>query len=322
MTKVSVVSPVYNGQKYIKNFIKSLKRQTFKDFELLLINDGSTDNTCEIARKELEKSQLKYKIINKKNGGQSTARNLGIKKAKGEYLVLLDSDDAIQKKYLENMYKALVESQSDVVICDLNRVDDSRIFEESNDEFNYDIKSGKEFMVDFIKHDIEIGPYSLMIKNQYIKDIDLTFNENSRYSEEHIFICYLLHDADKVAHLNQRLYNYCLRPGSVSTGANVDKIFNGYNEIINSNVKYHTCGCEYCREYNKYAMPRWILATARFSAKNMKYKYYKQLMQKLDYKKSVRKLYSFPSLKIRLSARALNTWLYGTYIIFKFWGEK
>ncbi|MBQ9833920.1 MAG: glycosyltransferase family 2 protein [Bacilli bacterium] len=320
MTKISVISPVYNGQKYIKNFIKSLKNQTFMDFELLLINDGSTDNTYEIANQELKKSQLKYKIINKKNGGQSSARNLGIEKAKGEYIVLLDSDDTIQKKYLENMYQMALKFDCSVVICDLNRVDDSNIFEESNDDLKYDLKTGKEFMVDFIKHYIEIGPCSLMISNEFIKEISLRFNEKSRYSEEHIFICHLLHEAKNVVHLKQKLYNYCLRSGSVSTGASVDKILNGYNEIINSNIKYKKCNCKYCKEYNKFAMPRWILATARFSSKNMSYKYYKELMLKLEYKSNLKKLYDFPSFIIRISSKLLNFNLFIAYIFFRLWG--
>ena len=71
MSKISVISPIYNGRNYIANLIKSLKKQTFKDFEFILVNDGSTDDTIEIAEKELKKTKLNYKIINQKNGGKS-----------------------------------------------------------------------------------------------------------------------------------------------------------------------------------------------------------------------------------------------------------
>lgn len=319
MPKISVISPVYNGQKYIKNFIKSIKRQSFNDFELIIIDDGSIDNTYEIATKELEKMKLNYKIITKVNGGQSSARNLGIKKAKGDYIVFLDSDDTIQKDYLKNMYDVAVNNNSEVVICDINWVNEENIFSESNDEFKFEIDNGKKFFIKFIKHEIEIGPVSLLIKREYLNNLKLFFNEDSRYSEEFIFICHLLHDASRVVHLKQKLYNYCLRSGSVSTGATVDKILNGYNEIIKFNEKYNKCNCEHCKIFKKYAMPRWILATSRFCAKNMEFKNYKKLMISLNYKNEVKKLFSFPSLKIKLAARALNTWLYGTYIVFKIW---
>jgi len=322
MIKISVISPVYNGQKYIKNFIKSLNNQTFKDFELLLINDGSTDNTFEIAKKELEKTNINYKIINKKNGGQSSARNLGIKKSKGDYICFLDSDDTIQKDYLRNLYNTIINTDSEVVICDLNRVSEENIFQESNDHYNFTEFCGKDIFIKFIKHEIEIGPVSLFIKKDYIRKINLFFNEKSKYSEEHIFICHLLHDAEKVVHLKQRLYNYCLRSGSVSTGASIEKILNGYNEIVLSNKKYIECNCEYCKTYNEYAMPRWILATARFTSKNLKYKDYKKLMKKLDYKNNIKKLYLYSSTKIRLAALAVNAWLYGSYVIFKIWSNK
>lgn len=321
MTKISIVSPVYNGQKYISNFIKAIEKQTFKDFELLLVNDGSTDDTYQIAREALKNAKFPYQIINKENGGQSSARNLGIKKAKGDFIVFLDSDDTIQSKYLENLYKVTISNNCEIAICDLNRVSEDRIFEELNDEFNYEIKNGKEFFVDFIKHDIEIGPYSLLINSKLLKKTKLLFNENSRYSEEFIFITHLLHEASFVVHLKQRLYNYCLRDGSVSTGATIEKILNGYYEIIKANKKYIECNCEYCQIFNEFAMPRWVLATSRFTSENLNYRLWKELMIKLDYKNNLKKLSKYKNLKIKCASLIVRIWPYGAYKLFRFWSE-
>ncbi len=163
-------------------------------------------------------------------------------------------------------------------------------------------KFGKNFFEDFFMHRIQIGPISLMIKKELIQNINLLFNENSRYSEEFIFICKLLYNTNKAIHVKEKLYNYCLRNGSVSTGANLEKIINGYNEILKSNVLYKDKEEKSCKLYNKYAMPRWILATARFTASNLKYEQYKELMNKLNAKKEVKRLFSFPDVKTKIAA--------------------
>lgn len=317
MAKVSIISPVYNVENYIHNLIVSINNQTFKDIELILVDDGSVDNSIKIAEQELEKVNIDHRIIAKKNNGQSSARNVGIGMAKGEYVCVVDSDDVIQPKYVENLLKAIEISDSDVAFCDLNWVPDERLFEIVDDQFLYDTKSGKDFFCDFFMHNVEIGPVSLLIKKELIDRIKLQYNEKSRYSEEFIYICKLLHDAKNVVHLKQKLYNYCLRTGSVSTGASVDKIVNGYNEIVKNNSKYFKCNCEYCKLYNKYAMPRWIIATARFTAKNMTFSKYKELLEKLEYKKNIRVLYSFPKLSVRIAALSLNMSLFIAYQIFK-----
>lgn len=302
MSKVSVVVPVYNVEKYISNFIKSVINQTFKDFDLILVNDGSTDKAIEIAESLLVNSNVKYKIINKENGGQSSARNEGIKNATGEWIVIPDSDDALQKDYLKIMFEQTQKENVELIICDINEVTDDTIFEETDRKNELEQKSGKEYFVDFFMHKISIGPYSLMIKKEILQNNKILFNESSRYSEEFTFICDLLYSSNEVIHLTEKLYNYCLRGGSVSTGANIEKILNGYNEIIKNGKKYYETDNEYCKLYKKYAMPRWILATARFTAANLEYEKYKKLMKKLNAKKEIKKLITFPNFKTKIAA--------------------
>lgn len=320
MPKISVISPVYNGSKYISNLIKSLKRQKFKDFEFLLINDGSTDNTIDIANKELKKSKLNYKIINQENGGQSKARNTGIKNATGDWIVMIDSDDTIQENFLNNLFRASQVDDCDVVFCDLNRVDENSIFDEKNDEFEYNISTGKEYFEKFFMHQVEVGPVSLFIKNDYLKKQKILFDEKSKYSEEFIFINELFYNAKNVIHLKQRLYNYCLRKNSVSTGSSINKIVNGFNEILKESKNYNT-NSVYCQKYQKYALSRWILATARFSSKNLKYKNYKELLKSLSYRHYIKSLFDFPDWRIRLASKLLFICPFAFYIIFKYRGN-
>lgn len=123
MVKVSIITPVYNVEECIERSIKSVMNQTCKDFELLLIDDGSKDKSIDIARGLLENSSINYKIITQKNSGVSAARNRGIKEASGEYITFLDSDDYIDHKFVERMYEKAEESKCEIVFCDYSEVD-------------------------------------------------------------------------------------------------------------------------------------------------------------------------------------------------------
>ena len=108
MPKFSVIIPVYNVEKYIKKCLDSVFNQTFKDFEVIVINDGTPDKSMDIVK------QYDVKVIEQKNQGQSAARNNGIKKAKGDYLIFLDSDDYWEKELLSEINKSL-KNKPDVV---------------------------------------------------------------------------------------------------------------------------------------------------------------------------------------------------------------
>lgn len=114
--KISVIVPIYNVEKYLDDCLKSIQEQTFTDFEVLLINDGTPDNSIKIASKYVEQDS-RFRLYHKKNGGLSDARNFGLERAKGEYVAFIDSDDRIREKYLENLYNAITENDADVAIC-------------------------------------------------------------------------------------------------------------------------------------------------------------------------------------------------------------
>ena len=115
--KVSVIVPVYNVEKYIKKCLNSLVNQTLDEVEIVVVNDGSPDNSQKI----IDEYTKKYKNIKsyvKENGGLSDARNYGIKRATGKYISFVDSDDYIRKDMLEKMYNYAIQKNFDVVVCD------------------------------------------------------------------------------------------------------------------------------------------------------------------------------------------------------------
>lgn len=114
--KISVIVPVYNCGKYLNQCLNSLKSQTFREFEVILVDDGSTDKSADII-KEFLKTDNRFTLIQKKNGGAGESRNIGINASRGEYLAFVDGDDFVDKKFLEVMYKAATESNADIVNC-------------------------------------------------------------------------------------------------------------------------------------------------------------------------------------------------------------
>ena len=123
--KISVIIPVYNGEKYLKKCLKSLEQQTFAEFELIIINDGSTDRSQQIIDEFSQRSTCKVNNIEKENQGQAAARNQGVILAQGKYVVFVDCDDYVEKDYLEVLYYAAESHGSDIVSCGYHYVDEN-----------------------------------------------------------------------------------------------------------------------------------------------------------------------------------------------------
>ena len=119
MIKLSIIVPVWNVYDYIDDCLKSLVKQTLKDIEIIVVNDGSPDNSQEIIDKYVKKYPDKVRSYIKENGGQGSARNLGIKKARGKYLSFVDSDDFVDPDFAKDMVTIAEDEKADIVICDM-----------------------------------------------------------------------------------------------------------------------------------------------------------------------------------------------------------
>ena len=131
--KVSVIIPAYNTEAYMEQCLESLLQQTLKDIEIIVVDDGSSDNTLSILRKYEQQYPKKVHVFHKENGGQASARNLALQHAKGEYLGFVDSDDWIDKEMYEEMYQKAVDEDADVVVCDMvDHYSDYQIYHHSS----------------------------------------------------------------------------------------------------------------------------------------------------------------------------------------------
>ena len=125
---ISVIIPIYNSEKYLSKCISSVLEQTYKDLELILVDDGSTDNSLNICNDFAERDS-RIVVVHQKNAGVSAARNNGLKNAKGDFITFVDSDDYVENDWLELLFKAITEKNAEVAVCGIKLDDKQKIVE-------------------------------------------------------------------------------------------------------------------------------------------------------------------------------------------------
>lgn len=209
---ISVIIPVYNSAAYIGNTIESVLNQSFEDFELLLIDDGSKDRT----RQEIQSFQerdRRIKYFYKENGGVSSARNWGIREAQGDYISFLDSDDLWDIRFLERMYRKIEEEGKLLCFC-------GYIEKQGNQEIRYPNRFGIEdvLMGKLCSDTFRIHTDSWLIDRQFLLSTGIAFTEGCHYLEDLEFFVKLLYKAgqEQIAFVPEYLSYYILRPDSLS----------------------------------------------------------------------------------------------------------
>lgn len=222
--KFSVIVPVYNVEKYIEKCLSSIKTQSLNDFECLIIDDGSKDNSINIAS-DFIKDDDRFIIYHKENGGLSDARNYGIDKAKGEYICFVDSDDYIDEKLLEETYALAKKYDSDITTFDL-------YYEYENG--NKDLAPGGYKEVSSYKEDKNIlfinhSANNKIFKRDFLQDKRFIFGISY---EDLASIPIWLAEANNVSYLAKPLYFYMQRGNSISHSYD-ERIFDIYKAIDN-----------------------------------------------------------------------------------------
>ena len=211
MTVISVIVPIYNAEKYIEECVSSIINQSFPDFELLLIDDGSTDSSGALCDSFAEKDS-RIKVFHKQNGGVSSARNLGIEKSVGEWIAFVDSDDFIGNNYLKSLFENTLDC--DIVSCGFVVTDENgkKIKTKKNPEGTF----YKKNIVDIVNNDwIVTSPWAHLIKASLIKDNSIKFYENRSMGEDTIFVLSCLDKAGCIRNIPELLYYYRTTPNSL-----------------------------------------------------------------------------------------------------------
>lgn len=219
MIKISIIVPVYNAGKYLNACLESIKNQTYKEIEVILINDGSTDASLSICQ-EYSKRDSRFIVVNKDNEGVSETRNRGIKIATGEFIMFLDADDWIEENTCEILYNQIRKNDAEMVFCNyIMEYENGR----KNVNFNSETKviTGEEIKKDIILPLIEEedknlvhtraafrGPWGKLFKKSIIDEKKIRFNKELSIGEDFIFNLEYLKYIKKVVIEDEYLYHY------------------------------------------------------------------------------------------------------------------
>lgn len=234
MTKelISVIVPVYNVEKYLKKCVDSIVNQTYKNLEIILVDDGATDNSGKICD-ELVELDNRIKVYHKKNGGLSDARNYGVERATGDYIGFVDSDDYIDAEMYEKLYEAIKKENVDVAECNLKIV-----YPEKTDLFTdqkyYQICNKQEYLEEYLKIEKIFGSACVRLTKVDIAK-KLKFPVGKLY-EDTYYAYDLIGIVDKYVIVDNPYYNYLMRENSITNAKFNPRIF----DLIEIVEKFHT----------------------------------------------------------------------------------
>ena len=263
MIKVSVIVPVYNVEKYLPNCLDSLVNQNYNKYEIIVVNDGSTDSSESIIDSYKNKYPKLIKIFNKENGGLSSARNYGISKSKGEYLLFVDSDDSLDLNALNTLDK-IINKDTDIIVFNMNVI---------RNNINLPIHEFNNKISDITKRYITANPSAC---NKLIKKELLTNNHNyfkeGIYYEDLYLIPTLVKYTNNIKFINDHLYNYYVRDNSITNELKYNKKQDDIFDVLN--YLYNELNKEY-REEVEYIFIEHLLRYA--SIRYLDYKKYDKI---------------------------------------------
>lgn len=260
---ISIIVPVYNIENYLDRCLKSLLEQTYKNIEIILVDDGSTDGSSEVCNhyREIDKRVV---VIHQKNGGVSKARNAGIMAAKGEYIMFVDGDDFVNNQIVEMLYRTVTEKKVKFAFCDLV------VRTLSGEEKRCDIPScvydkkfiNENFFFDNNMKELLWGPYQKLFNADLIKDIRFS---NYALGEDMLFVYRVIQQVDSIAYVNYLGYYYVHREGSAAKSnfslKNFDYLYAVYDiaKICKEKAPYAYSVCQDWVFYNSLIIFRAII---------------------------------------------------------------
>lgn len=271
---ISIIVPVYNGQKYLNDCIDSILNQDYQNIEVIIVNDGSKDKSPNIIDEYASKDE-RIKPIHQKNGGVSSARNAALNIAKGRYICLVDQDDCIAKNYLTYFYNLIVENKVQIALCPKANRFTGKISTDCVDISNdkVEVWSGEKAAMEMLYYNIIIGPWNKMISRDLIEANNIRFNPNFFGGEGFSFSVECFQRADRVAVGAKKVYLYRVdNSESGTTKFSLNMMYSNLNAqkymadtLVNPNKKllnackysnWHTCcdnlntiiGCKVIKE--------------------------------------------------------------------------
>lgn len=227
---VSVIVPIYKVEQYLEKCVNSIKNQTYKNLEIILVDDGSPDN-CPALCDSLAKTDNRIKVIHKTNGGLSDARNVGFSSSTGKYISFVDSDDYLNTNFIETLYNNLINTDADMSICSFLKVQENEnidnLIVENAEIFEFD---------DSNKFEQLYGPYKLEFVTAWGKLYKREIFEKIKYPvgkiNEDEFVCHhILSLCKKICYTDSKYYYYLQRQNSIMNQKYTEKNFNAFEGL-------------------------------------------------------------------------------------------
>lgn len=280
MPKISVIVPVYNSEKVVNRCIDSILKQTYSDFELILINDGSKDKSIDIL-KDYEKKDLRIRVIDNENNGVSETRNIGINEAKGDYIQFVDSDDYIDEDMLKESLEQLEKNSVDIVMSGIYLdIEKNGVANSSTQTYEYKFANNNTEIVENVL--TRLGgtyinsPINKLYKRSIIKENNIYMNKEIDLGEDLLFNLEYLKHCNSIIFGDKCYYHYCMRAEENLTAKYRDNkldlmkiLYDKCMEFLN---KYEASG-EKIRELNSIYIKWMYSAFIDLHNKSCPYKY-------------------------------------------------
>lgn len=245
MAKLSIIIPVYNVEKYLKRCLDSVIKQTFKDVEIIIINDASTDNSQEIIDEYKLKDSRIISVVNNKNKKVGETRNIGINLAKGEYISFIDSDDWVEENMYEQLINLTINNKVSVVESNFkstNLKDNKLCLKLPTPYFKKSNSSIARYITHLYKEELGVSVCNKIYKTKIIKENNIRFeNYKLTFGEDLLFNLQIMHYVDVILTINKPLYNYYYRNESISNKGdfiNLEMTIYMINKFIENNKNF------------------------------------------------------------------------------------
>lgn len=294
---ISVIVPVYNAEHTLDTCIESILRQSESDYEIILVNDGSKDGSLSKCCAWRDKD-ARIKVVDKENGGVSSARNAGLDQSTGEYVCFMDSDDMIMPTYLGKLLNMIVINNAEMAICRMKKRE-----EDDTLTLPTEVYESRELLEMILYGKISIGVCGIMVKASVIKENGLRFAEGYRYSEDLHMLWRLAHYCKKTAYTAERHYVYFDIEGSAMSKFDERRkdslvLFDDLYEFFAKNRP------DFAGEFKKYGISKNRWSFFWQAAVKLPKRDYIALCKEQNAKKYFCDLITYPSLKVSASAFA------------------
>lgn len=295
---ISIIIPLYNVEKYIEATLVSILNQTFKNYEIILVDDGSTDKSLYVAERLLRQKSFKnYSVLKEVNSGQGVARNFGLDNANGKWVFFMDADDLVPEYALEKLV-SVAEKENAEVIFGKFRFSKGEIIQEKKEYFSEKVFDRNDIQYDFLTRKKKILVPGTLYNLEWLRKNNLKF-PMIRFSEDVFFLWNMLSVVNKVVEIQGCTYTYVVRNNSTMTGSKKSKLLDAYKayQQLDREIQNNP---DIIQEVKQWLLPRWVLGVLRIATNSMQWEEYQEFAKEISYIEWCNKLYGFPDYKVKI----------------------